>query len=237
MSNDARQNELNNLKNTLSTVIDKKDTGKNATAAPGPSRLSGLMVVFLVISGLGLALWLVTTAVFSYVENGFLARTEPFEKQFSQIAAVYATLPQASEKLPGVDNYSQKFSEAKVLIINAKPDANGRLVSRLQYNLPENRMPPSPDNMNLVIRMTLKSDRIYYSKGKFAGKFPIHDFVVDFIDPKSKKIIAQEIVKGDPTSSDSDRNRIHIGGVPVLEAQKMLEQKLSYRAPFCWHQL
>ncbi len=237
MSHDDRQNELNNLTNRLSAVIEKKGTGKAAGASSEPSRLSGLLVVFLVISGLGLAVWLVITVIVSYVENGFLTRTEPFEKQFRQIAEVYAALPQASEKLPGIDNFAQKFSEAKVLIINGKPDANGRLVSRLQYNLPENRIPSSLDNINLVVRMTLKSDRIYYSKGKFSGKFPIHDFVVDFIDPKNRKIIAQEIVKGDPTTSESDRNRIHIGEVPVLETQKMLEQKLSYRASFAWHQL
>ena len=237
MSHDDRQNELKNLKNTLSAVIEKKGPAKNAGSSSEPSVLKGLLTVFLALSGLGLAVWLVIMAIVSYVENGFLTRTEPFEKQFRQIAEVYAALPQASEKLPGVDNFSQKLSEAKVLIINAKPDANGRLVSRLQYNLPESRVPSAPDNINLVVRMTLKSDRIYYSKGKFSGKFPIHDFVVDFIDPENKKIIAQEIVKGDPTTSQSDRNRIHIGEVPVLETQKMLEQKLSYHASFAWHKL
>lgn len=237
MTSDDRQNELKNLKNTLAAVIEKKGPGKNSNASSGPSRFSGLLIVFLVLSGLGLAAWMGITAIVSYVEKGFLTRTEPFEKQFRQIAEVYAALPQASEKLPGVDDFTQKFSESKVLIINAKPDTDGRLISRLQYNLSDKRIPSSPDKIALVIRMTLKSDRIYYSKGKFGGKFPIYDFVVDFIDPGNRKIIAQEIVKGDPTASDDGRNQIHIGQVPVLEVQKMLEKKLSYHAAFCWHQL
>lgn len=235
MTNNDKINGLKQLNNTLGAVADKKTA--EAINGKKQSGCSGLLVAFAAIAGLGLFVWLLLMFLIGNVEKSFLERTDGYENKFRKFAEAVASLPPTSEKSAGFLDPQGRYARARLLIIRDQPDNNNRLVSRLQYNLPEKRTPQLPEEVELVVRLTIKSNRVFMSTGKFSSKFPIYDFVIDFIDPKTRKIFAQEFVKGDPSYPEGRRNHIHPGTLPIGQVQQLLQNKLGYSAAWAWHQL
>ncbi len=230
MSNDDRNLSLNKLKDTLAAVNDKKVAQKTLEKSPS------LWLPFLKMGVFLLALYYLLMFGINSIESSFLARTADYENKLRSVAEKSASLLRPAEASK-VYQPKVQLQNARPLICWSKPDADGRMIARIHYNLPEKRQPQSPEEVDLIVRLTLKSDRIYVSNGKFRTKFPIYDIVVDYIDPGNNVIFKSDIIKGDPTSSEDSANRIAPGTVPMAELQLSLQKTLFYEAAFAWHRI
>ncbi|MDD3148616.1 MAG: hypothetical protein PHD82_15080 [Candidatus Riflebacteria bacterium] len=233
MTNDYTNGEISQLKNTLAAVRDKKlkegsRAGANSSASPlVPLLKAGATLAFIV--------FVLYSGLMYFVKNtdqSFLAKTAQHEAIFKETAEKFARIssPAETSGRSKIDVFS-----ARTLIIWSKPDADNRLVARINYNMPEKRQAAKPQETDLIVRLTVKKDRTYISKGKFNSKFPIYDIVADFIDPKTSSIFKSHMIAGDPTENQSERNRLPIGAMPIHRVQEFLAKELGYTPSFSWH--
>ena len=231
MSDDNRSPALGQLAGAIEAARKKKEQTGEKTAKSSDSLLWPFLKAGLCL----FCLWLLLMYGIGKIETSFLERTETYEKLFRPLAEKFATLNLPAEK-PAARS-TLKLDSCKFIVCWTRPDKNGRMIERIQYNVPEKRQPKTHDEVDLIVRLTLKKDRVYYSRGKFKTKFPIYDIVTDFIDVKKQAIVRSEIIKGDPTDGETNGLRKAPGTMPILDLQNFLASELRYDAAWAWHQL
>ena len=231
-SNDFKSPGLSQLKSALEQVKEQKQ----GEARKPSVKHQSLLVPFLKMGVFFLVVYCLLIMGIDSIESSFLEKTADYENRFKTVAERFASLALPAERGSSAHRSNIDAYAARPLICWNKSGGDGRIIARLQYRLPEKRQPQTQEEVDLVVRLTLRNARVYVSTGKFSTKFPIYDVVVDYIDPQKNVVFKSDIVKGDPTS-EGDRNRIAPGTVPMVEVQELLQQSLGYSASFALYQL